>query len=565
MRPPPPAPVPDSPGSAPAASPGAGRAGRARWTLAAWLAIGVLVAFHPALRHGWQRPLENYPDTRLMTFVLEHGHRCLASGASWDCLWRPPYFHPFAESGALTEIQLGILPFYSPWRWSGAGPFPAALLAQLLQSIAVFALAVRLFRQGLAATPGEAGFGAFLVAFGSPKMAQVYHLQLFAQVPLYLALLLAQRWLDRDAGSARPLRGGLLLGLLAALQFYSCVYVAALAALLLAASAPGLLLFAPERAALGQRLRRGALTGALALAVALGLAWPAAGRYLTTADQVVRPAADNLSELLPTPAALLNPGDRSLLGRPLAEWTGLPARPYAWEHSLGVGLAVTLLFLLGAGAALRTAWLRVLVLGAALAWLLVLRWPGGFSAWALLLDQIPALGFLRAVSRLQLLVLPVIAATAILGLRRVGRRWGRVAAAALVALAAAEQARDWGLQEPASAPTAAAVAAALPADCPAFFLSTTGERQPPRSVHLTAMWAALDSGVPTLNGYSGYRPAGWRLGAAHEARAGEGDLGVRLAEWTRTSGLDGGICWLRADESAGVLTVERLGTARPAP
>ena len=523
---------------------------RSRSAFVIWLLVGVLISFHPALRHGWERPLEGYADSHLVSFVLEHAHRALIASSGASSPWRPPVFHPFAASGSLTESLLGILPFYSLGRELGWSPLESSLLAQLLQSVATFGLAFLLFRRGLAASPHEAGFAALLVAFGAPKIARIYHPQLFAQVPLFLALLVVQRWLRRSRDEPPKARTVLLFAALLAAQFYSCVYVALLALLLGLASLPFLAIFKRERevlaALLGQRWKAW-LSAMLLLFVLLV---PLLSHYSAAAGASSRPGYARLVTLQPPPLALLNPGERSWLGRPLALWTGIPEMPYSWEFSLGIGLVATGFVIAGLREALRTPWLRLLLAGSTLAWFLVMRWPGGFSLWRSLVELLPALGVLRAISRLHLLILPILAATAMLGLRAASRRWGAVAAALLALIAVAEQGRAWGMREPALRVTAEQVANVLPSDCPAFFLSSIGESAPDHHVQIAAMWAALSSGTPTINGYSGYPPKGWRLTAAHEARLGEGDLRARLSAWLELSNFRGELCWLRVDPDA---------------
>jgi hypothetical protein len=46
--------------------------------------------------------------------------------------------------------------------------------------------------------------------------------------------------------------------------------------------------------------------------------------------------------------------------------------------------------------------------------------------------------------------------------------------------------------------------------CEAFFYSPKRDRLPASKAHLDAMWAGLECGKPTLNGYSGHTPRGWR-------------------------------------------------------
>jgi hypothetical protein len=97
----------------------------------------------------------------------------------------------------------------------------------------------------------------------------------------------------------------------------------------------------------------------------------------------------------------------------------------------------------------------------------------------------------------------------------------------------------------------AAVRAAIdPARCGFFYLSP---RHPADHLNwqsqLDAMWASLETGVPTINGYSGYMPPGWgqRLwdNAIHTPKD-EEDIGLALEAWMAQSNLDSDrLCWLR--------------------
>jgi hypothetical protein len=56
---------------------------------------------------------------------------------------------------------------------------------------------------------------------------------------------------------------------------------------------------------------------------------------------------------------------------------------------------------------------------------------------------------------------------------------------------------------------------------------------------LDAMWASLEMGVPTVNGYSGYYPRPWRRFAEIDTKYGL-SLAATLAEWERGQRLAGG-------------------------
>jgi hypothetical protein len=84
--------------------------------------------------------------------------------------------------------------------------------------------------------------------------------------------------------------------------------------------------------------------------------------------------------------------------------------------------------------------------------------------------------------------------------------------------------------------------------CTCFYYSPSRHVRAINQYHLDAMWASLDSGIPTVNGYSGWSPRGWR--PLDEAVA-SGDRDVArleraLADWAALHQLDPqAICWIR--------------------
>ena len=71
-------------------------------------------------------------------------------------------------------------------------------------------------------------------------------------------------------------------------------------------------------------------------------------------------------------------------------------------------------------------------------------------------------------------------------------------------------------------------------------MTRVGRSPGPAVMHLDAAWAALASGVPTVNGYSGAAPPAWeplhdgRIRTPAEAAA----LEAALAEWLEANGAE---------------------------
>src|SRR5437763_27613 len=74
------------------------------------------------------------------------------------------------------------------------------------------------------------------------------------------------------------------------------------------------------------------------------------------------------------------------------------------------------------------------------------------------------------------------------------------------------------------------LAAAIPTDCQAFLVVAVGPLPGEKDnldLQLDAMWAALETRIPTVNGYSGRVPPGWEF----DDLADVSDVEDRLKRW----------------------------------
>jgi len=97
-----------------------------------------------------------------------------------------------------------------------------------------------------------------------------------------------------------------------------------------------------------------------------------------------------------------------------------------------------------------------------------------------------------------------------------------------------------------------AVANAVETSCTVFYYSpvfplTAAVLPAPYKLHLDAMWATLETGVPTINGYAANAPPGWGPLWDNEIvdEDGLGRLRDSLLAWTKSHGLDPArVCWV---------------------
>jgi hypothetical protein len=218
-----------------------------------------------------------------------------------------------------------------------------------------------------------------------------------------------------------------------------------------------------------------------------------------------------------------------------------------WEQRLGVGLVTTAVVIATLYRERRRPGVRLLGLVAISIIALAVMYRGGVTPWSLVFRAVPGANAIRAVSRIGILLLLPAAVALALFVER-GGRW-RVALAALALLEQGQRLVSYDKQ--ATRAQMLALARQVPASCPAFFYSPVGSARPNFETQLDAMWAALESGRPTVNGYSSNFPPGWDL-LQHNiaAEADRARLSAALEAWAKSRGIDpASLCWLRLPDS----------------
>lgn len=477
------------------------------------LALGVCSAFRPMLTSGLRRLQTDPGDTLLNHYVLEHSWRWLTQSGYAGTLWSAPFFYPEPLTLAYSENLLGTAPLYWALRLV-AEPCTAYGLWMILVGAATFAATAWALRRFGLAHP-LAAFGAFVFAFGLPRVAQLGHQQLLPHLFAPLAVLACWRWL------AQP-RLSVLAGLLAAcyLQMLSSIYLGWFLHLGLAVFATAYLLGHPGSwpALAAFVRRRGLAAGGLLVGVGLlyvwllapyrqanlGFArrWDECVPFLTTAADWVLPPQNSLHRVCLGISSAVNEGER---------WV-FPG----WSVLALAGGAVALLAFRSRILTAERARLTAALLGTALflAVLSLADLPGG-SLWWWVHQYVPGAGAVRAVARINLTGLLFALTGALLALDAVVRAAGErrvlchVLAALLLLTATIEQV-------PAVLPSfeaapfharAQTIARQLSRGTAGYVAGNAGE--PMWTSELLAMWAGLYANRPVVNGYSGREPPGY--------------------------------------------------------
>jgi hypothetical protein len=213
----------------------------------------------------------------------------------------------------------------------------------------------------------------------------------------------------------------------------------------------------------------------------------------------------------------------------------------------------SLLVVAGLGLGRRSRWLVALASGGLALFVLSTRF-GDATAWRLVFDWVPGAGAMRAVTRVGLVVLiPAVLAVAV-ALDRLRGAFARPARGAAVAagislFCLAEQAKYLPAFDKATHRAAITQIASRvdPQACDAFLYVAVGSAFLPWKYSIDAMWASLESGVPTINGYTGFHPEGWNLGTPTiVSGADEERIEADLARWVERHHLDAArVCQVR--------------------
>ncbi len=503
--------------------------------------------------------LESGPgDAMLINYTLEHDYRWFTANRLEPSLWSPPIFYPQHDTAAYTDLMLGTLPPYALWRLLGAGPFTAFQLWFITMSALNFLSAYGLLRYLLGCGWIASSAGALLLAFGSPRLAQWRHPQLLPGFYIVIAFAGVCLLFTRDPRELgrRRVYGGLALFLGAFLcQLYTTfcyawfMTFASSLAVVFAFLLPG-----PRARLLGfLRLWWGPTLGA-ALLAALALA-PYAAVASTVMKEVGGFPYSAVLAFLPSAKAWLAQGPNHLLYGRLNRLAGVGSDFGSQEMFNGIGLLTSTLVIYGLFVFRGRTIVRLWALVALGILLLSYQWPGGASLWHFVFDWYPGAVGVRAVSRFSLfLLLPASIALA-LAIDHVRARFSAAAALVCLLLVGLEQAgsliRAPGFPKVRMRGQIESVAHQIRPECRTFLFSWIRGAGNPEIMHILGMWVELETGVPTLNGYSSHYPPHWTLQDVAVGNAAEQQhLFENIETWVHEHPHDfQNVCWVLPEMS----------------
>ncbi len=486
-----------------------------RWPIvAAWI-VGVVLFRWDDFASGLQRLSIAPGDGRLQMFLREHWLRVLLGEHAWR---DPPMFHPATGTlGYSDGVVLDVL-VYGPLRLVGFDP-PLALAATWIVLSAVGYVGFWLVcRRLLGAPRWAATVAALLFTFSNGLHATTPQPQLYAVYYLpWLCLGIAHAVMRSRESMGQGAAWSAVCGLVAALLFLTAYYIAWFAALAGALFLPVLVVVdRPTRRALfdGGTLR---LVAAAGVGFAVGLV-PFALTYLPIlAEGRGRDFADALGSA-GTLADLINVGHANLLwGQLLQHLAGYPVDHLNDPNAYRTITPLVLLTAVVGGFWTLRPRARPATVAMLVTLLVLLVLPlrvGTHTPWWFVWEAVPGAAAIRLIWRLQLVngaIAAGLVAVVLSRMARMRRRWATVVVVLWAALLLVEQFNldDWAQLDVLAERTQLAAVPPPPAGCRAFVLTDdAGIVDVPNTF---AMSVAIRLHMPTVNGYSGWWPAGWAL------------------------------------------------------
>lgn len=448
-------------------------------------------------------------------YLLEHAYGWLRGRPLHERLWDPAIFYPAENVLAYSDLMLSFEPFYGMWRLAGAEPEQAMLCWLLSVCVLNYVVAYVFLRRVVEASTLGSASGAFLLSFAASRIQQIVHPQLlpaFYVVGAVAAVWLYFRRLARQEEPSRTWRRRLWIVVFftcLTAQFYGAFYMAYFLLLGLFFALVFAFLWSTSRRMVVETVRRDAWLLFLCTTMSGLVLYPVISHYLLLAGTVGYRSWTEVQPFLPRLQSWLFVGEDSYFYGWMANlplWANLPK---AHEQAMGVGPLTS--FLVLAGYYQKRCRLFALILaGTTLALILVTVSIGGHSAWQVAWAWLPGASALRAISRLGLILLVPAAIGLALALSALTERGRYGLALSFLVISCAEQARQlttyhWQNNRH----YVDAIEEKIDKSMDAFVISARDPKLHRTLLQLDAMFASLQSGVPTINGYSGNAPPAW--------------------------------------------------------
>lgn len=453
-------------------------------------------------------------DARFINYLMEHDHRWLMQSSGHESLMDPAMFWPQKNAEAFSDTFISFLPFYSLWRWMGLDWDSAYQACLLTLSVANFLGGFVLLRWGFKRGVFGASAGAFLLSFAVSRQWHINHLQLWVHVYITMAIVALIglfRCPQTSQFRIKRLLWIVLFYMCLTAQFYGAFYLIFFFALCLAITVVVALMIPSLRRGVLLVLRwnwLALLFGAVCVAVAC---WPLARSYME-ARKLGGPWSWQLvSNLLARPQSWIYVNKESWWYGWMDSMPFFSQLPTAQEQPVGFGFLSTIVVLGTVFWQRRLAWVKLLAIVSAVVIVLGTCITPQWSPWKLIYDFVPGGNGLRAVCRIALMLLypgAILLAMFADKLWSLSPKWKVLGVAVVIACCLEQGSSSQVFDKQSKRQDVRAIAARVKPGFKAFYWTSHDEARNDE-LNVDAMLASLESGVPTVNGYTGRFPPKW--------------------------------------------------------
>lgn len=560
------------------------------------LLIGIMIVFYPTWSSSFLRMQTDPGDTRYVNFQLEWVYQCVSS-LEFSKVWDPPVGYPQTNTLSFSDTMISLVPFYAPFRVMGFMPDTSYQLWMITMMVLNYVAFFLFLKRNYITHPFAASAGAYLFTFSALRVNQLGHMAIanaiWAVLLIYaISCLLKLTNSSQVDISLKVFTYFLVAACCLAFQFYAGFYVGYFITLSSAILVILSLIMPDKRKAIFALLRHWRLCLIPAF-VFLVIVWPLATKYIEAAASVGggHSLGYGISLGFPQVMTWVYQGE-SFLYEWLNQEAYLNPGTFILEHRIGFGLITLMLSILGLVTARQAAariWLPFICI--VLISVTTVYFPLRTYHYAFYCSAVIILFNLlfRGSGRHRVLVSMLVTASVVAVLARVEAYYGPGSWASLWSIvynllpgASAIRATtriafvlivpmSLGYAMLVQKVASASVAASLVIVCvmivenivPApsydkheqrchvkhisthvdknkvafYYIADDPERYWYRS-SLDAMWAALESGHPTINLYSGVAPQKYKLKINNLAEKEENEILLNLKQWIESNELD---------------------------
>lgn len=453
-------------------------------------------------------------DTRLNNYFLEHSFQWLTNPDYSGSLWSPSFFYPADEVLAYSDNLFGSAPIYWLIRFLASPPtaFQIWMIAVSVLNFFSFFYLSKYVKIGTFLS----SLGAFLFAFGLPRIVKLGHQQLLPQFFTPLVILAALNFIKKPS---RKWFIALLTGCY--LQVLAGIYLGWF--LLLSLPIFFLLSYRLSSESFFRFLKFWKSNKVFLFSSILGWIVLTALTLLPYLKRSVVHGGRTYQEvdtMLPRVASWFSVPPHSVLSPLLSKVSS--ELPMVHEHYMFLGFIVFFLFLGCTFSLLKGGknlypderWLiKVCFFTFACIFLLSLRFPSGLSLWRIVYEVVPGASAIRAVTRIwtvaycYFLLAVLLWANAFFRNAFSDSRKRLFAIFIVCLLSISEQAtlNQPSFDKATVSEEVTSIERLIGSGCDLAYLSINPEK-PFYSEQLSAVWAGINTNVPIINGYSGDMP-----------------------------------------------------------